>query len=62
MGEVSSQAASQAVQQRGGPGVFRRFLELMFMLVSAIMVLFMWDNTKRYRRLASPCNQSYQSS
>jgi len=51
MGEGS--ASSAAVQSPQGPGVFRRFLELMFMLASAIMVLFMWDTTTRARSMKS---------
>jgi len=39
----------QTVQSPQSPGVFRRLLELVFMLVSAIMVLFMWDSTTRSR-------------
>jgi len=46
MGEGSATSAVVKSPQQA-PGVFRRFLELMFMLASAIMVLFMWDTTTR---------------
>jgi len=39
--ETAAKAATKAAQQ--GPGPVRRFFELIFMLFSAILVLFSWD-------------------
>ena len=40
-------AAAKAVQSSPQPGVFRRLLELLLMLVSALLLLFAWDTAGR---------------
>ena len=47
----ATNAAAKAVQSNSQqPGVFRRLLELLMMLVSAIMVLFAWDTAQKAKQ------------
>jgi len=41
------QAGEAVVKQTQSQSAFRRFFELLFMLVSALLVLFSWDSAKK---------------
>ena len=43
----ATNAASKAVKTAPQQGVFKRLLELLMMLVSAVLVMFAWDSAQR---------------
>ena len=44
-----SQAPNPNTVRAATPGAFRRFLELLFMLFSAVLVVFSWDSAIKVR-------------
>ena len=49
----SASAASKAVKSAPQPGVFKRILELLMMLISAFLVVFAWDTANKAQEESS---------
>ena len=57
----ASRAAAKTVKSSQSPGVFKRLLELLVMLISALLVVFAWDTAGRAQEESAQLRQELRA-